>query len=272
MNTQACPSEAELLSFADADLTPEQLHRVERHAAACARCSHELAVLKRLIGDLGAPVAGAPLDVANHVAQVMSRLDKPVHRPARPRFAALSMGLAAAVLALAFVPHLWDRSSQWTARGHGEGASLARDVGVQLYAREHELRALGEGSPLLSSTALTASLRNISAEPAYLLLFGVDARGVVHWIAPAFTDPSTNPASLRVEPGANERPLATSVVFDDVAPGDLRVVAVISEQPLHVSDVEPLKPEELAPERLTRRFPDASVRTTTLQVTRGKAP
>jgi anti-sigma factor RsiW len=45
---QACPSEAELLSFADVDLTPEQLQRVERHVTNCARCTLEIAAIKQL--------------------------------------------------------------------------------------------------------------------------------------------------------------------------------------------------------------------------------
>jgi hypothetical protein len=274
VNAQACPSESELLSYADVDLTPEQLGRVERHVAGCTRCAAELAKLKRLIADLGAPISGAALDVKAHVAQVMSRLDKPVPRPARPHLAAWGAGLLAAVVTLALVPRLWeaDRDGQWAARGAGEAASLSRDVGIHLYASEERLRDLDDGSALSSTTALTAGLRNVSPAAVHLLLFAVDARSTVHWIAPAFTDPTSDPASIRVAPGATERPLATSVVFDDVASGQLRVVAVISEHPLHVSEVERLKPEDLAGERLSRLFPQASVRVTSLRVTRGDAP
>jgi hypothetical protein len=55
-------------------------------------------------------------------------------------------------------------------------------------------------------------------------------------------------------------------VFDDLAPGPLRVVAVISSDPLHVSDVEALPPAELSAERLLKRFPRAEVRQFLLEV------
>ncbi|HEY3494939.1 MAG TPA: hypothetical protein VGK73_09645, partial [Polyangiaceae bacterium] len=158
-------------------------------------------------------------------------------------------------------------AGEFAARGGPAASSLSRDVGVQLYAQEPALRALGSGSRVGSGTALTAGLRNLGSERAFLLLFAVDAKNAVHWIAPAFTEVGSDPQSESIPRAANERLLASAVVFDDLAGGPLRVVAVITREPRRVSTVESLPPGELAAEALLKRFPNAEVRQFLLEVT-----
>jgi hypothetical protein len=61
-------------------------------------------------------------------------------------------------------------------------------------------------------------------------------------------------------------------VFDDLAPGPLRVVAVITAMPTHVSEVEKLSASQLSDSGLLVRFPRAEIRQIPLQVTPSRSP
>jgi hypothetical protein len=274
MSDKRCPSEAELLSFVDADLPPEQLARIEKHLELCSACAQQTMALSTLVADIAAPLSfGAPLDVASHVAGVMQRLDTPPAVPRAPRLLAWCGALAAAAAALLLLTKLPGSANsgaggEFTARGASGGASLSRDVGVQLYARQQALVAVRAGSHITAATPLTAGLRNVGSEPAYLLLFAVDAQRAVHWIAPEYTSAGSNPEAFPIAPSSAERLLPSSAVFDDLAPGGLRVVVLLSRRRLHVSDIEGLPPGELGVESLRKRFPFAQVREFSLDVSR----
>jgi hypothetical protein len=270
VSDQRCPSESELFRFVDTDLSPEQLQRVEQHLPSCSACAKQVAALRLLIDDIAAPHALAEFDVANHAASVMARLDAQ-ERPARRSRFALWGGMLAAAAVLAALLVVQSRPSdsageQFAARGTPAEASLPRDVGVHLYVQEQSLRPLEAGSRIRAGAALTAGFRNIGSERAYLLLFAVDARHAVHWIAPEFVTPGSDPEAVLIAPKASEQLLPSAVVFDDLAAGALTVVAIITREPLRVGEIEALSADNLSGERLVKRFPRAEVRQFLLDV------
>jgi hypothetical protein len=243
---------------------------VEKYLEVCSACAERVIALHELIADIGAPVPQPRLDVAEHVSAVMKRLDAKVPSRARPRWATWGGALAAAaalVLLWSTGQRTWTQEGTLTARGGPTEASLSRDVGLQLYAEQQSLRPLEPGSRIRADVALTAGLRNLASERAHLLLFAVDARQAVHWIAPAYTEAGTDPGATPIEPALAERLLPSSAVFDDLAPGPLRVVAIITREPTHVSSIEGLPAEELEGERLIRHFPRAEIRQFQFDVT-----
>lgn len=262
MNDERCLSEAEQFSFADADLPPEQLRRVEKHLELCSSCARQVIALQRLISDIAAPVASPPLDLTAHVGAVMRRLDAPVPLTKRPPWVVWSGALAAAAaLTLWLIKSPEPRVvPPFVARGGASVPSLSRDVALQLYAQGRTLRVLQPGSSVRPDVALTAGLSNLSPEPAHLLLFAVDTRGQVHWISPEYTRAGSDPRATRIAPARTEQLLPTAAVFDDLAPGPLRVVAVITREPTRVSAIEALSAVELGSERLMARFPRAEIR------------
>jgi hypothetical protein len=109
------------------------------------------------------------------------------------------------------------------------------------------------------STVFVASYSNIDTAAAHLLAFGIDARGEVHWLYPAFDDSRADPQAVRLEPLHVQQALPDSVVLEDVPVGPLRIVSIISRGPLHVSSVEGLPADERTLETLRARFPGARV-------------
>jgi Sigma-70 region 2 len=191
--------------------------------------------------------------------------------PPRARWLWPSAG-AGAVCALAAVLVVHARSGEdgWQARGGWSAAGAARDVLVQPCVAGGALAPLPQGSVIARDAPLTATFRNFGAAPAYLLLFAVDARHVVHWIAPRYTRAEENPMARVLPPSLRQDVLDTSVVFDDLSPGTLRLVAVVSPAPVHVAGVETLDVRELDEDRLGSHFPQGTdVRQTIVEVRGG---
>ncbi|MFZ5890863.1 MAG: anti-sigma factor family protein [Myxococcota bacterium] len=276
MSEKHCPIEAELVSFVDADLSPEQLERIERHLGICSACRDAAAGLKQLISDVAAPLPQPTFDVAQHVASVMQRLDSPPRVESRATWLAWagSLAAAAAVVLLLFArgPSTETPRGHFEARGSASASPLSRDVGIELYTQQQKLIPLVEKASVQQNTAFTAGLRNVGTRPAYLLLFAVDARSEVHWIAPEFTDPNSDPEATRITPSASEQLLSRAVVFDDLAPGPLRVMVLLSASALRVSGIESLPARERELEALKRRFPKAEVREFLLNVAPNPTP
>jgi hypothetical protein len=272
VSDQRCPSEAELFRFVDADLSPEQLQRIETHLQTCSACAKQVAALRTLIEDVAAPLLPAKFDTAEHVAGVMARLDEPKKPVQSSRFALWS-GVLAAAAALALAVGLSSEQDaslgEFAARGAPAEASLSRDVGIQLYtyADKQALRPLEAGSRIRAGAPLTAGLRNLGSERAYLLLFAVDSQQAVHWIAPEFLTLGSDPQAVLIAPSQSEQLLQTAAIFDDLAPGPLGVIAILTREPLHVSQIESLSAHERSAESLSKRFGRAEVRQFTLNVT-----
>jgi hypothetical protein len=279
MTRTQCPPEIELVRFVDADLAPETLERVKEHLSQCQLCSEQVKGLHTIAEDIG--VTGPiDLDLAAHVKNVMRRLDVPAARQKRPqsleRFAAIAAVAASVALVTHVVGSRRDLSlGTWQARGSSTAASLSRDIGVQVYTLAKSLQPLHPGDIMAPDTALTAGLRNLGNATAYVLLFAIDSRHAVHWITPKYTRADENPAATELTSAPNERVLPTSVVFDDMAPGPLRIVTIVSSGLLHVSQVESLPESELNSGNLAHHFVGAEVREIIVEVEvahQGNAP
>jgi hypothetical protein len=265
-----CPEGDDLVRLVDGALVPEAAGRVEAHLAECARCREAARTLRRIVEDVRSPPL-VRLDVPAHVRAVMARLDRPpTARAPRVSRAWVYGGALAAAACVALVMGVRGRSPDaWQARGGsggGGGPWLERDVGVLPYAARGTPHAIAAGDAIDRDTPLTAGVRNVGGRPGYLLLFAVDARGAVRWIAPPYERAGDDPPSAVVGPGAELRLLATTAVFDDLPPGPLRIVSVVTASPAHVSDVEALEASGVTTAGVAARLPGAVVRETRIEV------
>jgi hypothetical protein len=269
MTRSTCPGYARLVRAVDRDLSQEQLDVIDDHIQTCARCLQDWDTLKRDIDGLRAPRAD-DFEVSEHVRSVMARLSDAPSDVARGKHApwGWALGLVAGA-ALGFFAYRSGVAPEYQgARGTANSGehTLARDVAVQAYASEPALRPLMPGSTVDADTALTAGYRNLGVDPVYLLLFAVDARSTVHWISPAYLSAREDPLATRLPVGADERLLPQRVVFENLAPGRLRIVAVMTTSPSHVSDIEALEAEGANTPAIMRRLPGAEVREWGIQV------
>jgi len=264
----SCIDDKDLVRFVDGALSVEETERARAHVASCSRCREEEATLRELIGAIHAPAA-PDFDVRAHVRSVMAGLDRPVAAPRERqrdwRIAGMSsIALGAVCLATYFGVARHPRE-EWRVRGGSAASGIERDVGVAPFAAGRAPHTIVAGSTIGRGTPITAAFRNVG-RPAFLLLFAIDARGAVHWVSPAFERPEDDPASTALAPAATERLLPTTAVLEGVPAGPLRIVAVVTSSPAHVSDVESLAGGALGPSVLSGRFPDAMVRETVVRV------
>jgi hypothetical protein len=263
-----CPKDDDLVRLVDGALVPEAAGRVEAHLAECVRCRDAARTLRQIVED----VSSAPpirLDVPAHVSAVMARLDRPAAKATRVSRAWVVAGALAAAACLALVVGTWGRGTDaWQARGGAAagGASLERDIGVLPYAARGTAHALAAGDAIDRDTPLTAGVRNAGDRPAYVLVFAVDARGAVRWITPPYERAGEDPPSAVIGPGAELRLLATTAVFDDLPPGPLRIVSVVTASPAHVSDVESFEASGVTTAHVAARLPGAVVHETRVEV------
>lgn len=253
-----CPRPTELLELIDGELTENHAAAVRTHLARCPACRAAHESQRRMIERLAASDTDLPSTGA--LDAVLRRLDAsaPTRGPTRLRLAGALGGLAAAAALLAAVSlRPGPDAGLFTARG---GTSeWSRRVGVELWTLENGPQRLARGQSLSPGAPLVAVCNNVDEAPAYLLAFGLDARGEVHWLYPAYLDRRTDPGSVRLEPSVVQRPLPESVVLEGVAEGPLRLVTVVTRSPLRVSDVETATLAERQPAALRLRWPEARI-------------
>jgi hypothetical protein len=235
----SCPPGESIARLIAEDLPLAEARELEQHLASCERCGHRQQQTEQLVRRLAEPAAQD--DAAAFVARTMGRLDR------GPRRARLSWpGLAAAALLLLALPVSYllinrpDRGT-FTARGaRPAGApSLERVTGLDpLVVRAARQRPLIRGMLLRPADGLAFRYTNLSRERLYLMALALDRRGEVHWFYPAYLSEQSDPRAVPLEPGTRGRLLPEVTQPEDVPPGALRVVTVVSRRRASVKQVE----------------------------------
>ena len=265
-----CPPPEEWLQLVDGELAERRARACREHALGCAACDAEHQMARDLIERLGETPELSDAD--GFVERLMARVA--AHERGRPSSrrapwwplavaATLLTGVAAGVW-LAF-PGVEQQVVQHAPRApigefaprgasHHDPLALVRVRVLTLDAGPVEA-----GTLLDPGVAFTVGYRNPASAPAHLMVFAVDSAGVLHWLYPAYLDATQDPLAVRLEPTRTERLMPDSVVLEDVAPGALTLVTLLSDGPLSVSEIEPLPAAELRLARLRERFPAAHV-------------
>jgi hypothetical protein len=285
--TGRCPHADEFLLLRDGELSENRARAVREHVADCPACRSEADKVDQIARAVAAPVAGAAVD--RSVERLLERLDdrdvpdsvglQGRSRSGRRLVLAGTVAFAATAAAFVLFPYRSPstREGVFEARGGGSTAPamrLRRDVGLTLYKLVGDTPVpLVAGAAVFQDDKLVASVRNIHRGPAvYLLLFAVDAAHAVHWLYPAFEAAGDDPPSATIPYRERETLMATSVVLDTPRPGPLRVVALWTEAPLHVSVIESLPATQLDVPALQGLWPEASVMECPLTVRASENP
>jgi RNA polymerase sigma factor (sigma-70 family) len=266
-----CPKEYELYVLLDGEATENRAMELRSHIEHCSICQGTWKELETLRRDIAAPSPGLSTDGV--AGRVLARIAEAKELPPPPAPSMRRLGIAligglgmAAAVALALLPGSNTDPGEFTARGGPSAPSLRRDVGVTLRRGESELVPFENGNVVDATTKYAISYRNLGADAAFLMVFAVDAAGDVHWIEPAYLDAKDDPVSVSLNHAEVDQmlPNADAAVLDNPAKGPLRVITLISSQPLHVKQIEALPPGSLSLERLRAQFPGAELDEKTL--------
>lgn len=264
----SCPTPDELLGLAEGELTENRAEELRAHATTCERCAKMLARIEQLRGMVKANVDGSRASASG----IMARIAHGDERPPIGRRRAIAISsfgaLAAAGIAFLIVARLPKAPEELVARG-GVRPSVASHVGITLRTLQGGVASspLVTGQHVAPDAAFVAGYRNLlGAGQAYLAAFAIDAAGELHWLYPAFTEPSQDPSSLPLPPAPTESLLGDAVELEGAAPGPMRLFTVVTEEPLKVSAVEALPAAERSRSRLRARFPTAQIEEVTVEV------
>jgi hypothetical protein len=256
-----CPSRAEWLRQVDGEVTANRAAELDAHRGTCVACRSERDALAALVRDLRAP-AGPPGPWM--VARVMAHLDRAVPPAPARRWPLAAVIAAAAAVGLAVIA--WPSASgDFQSRGIGGARGIDRVAGIELYALGGALDPLGDRAVVTSATAYVGSYRNLGSRAAYALVFAIDSTRELHWLYPAFTDPASDPEAVSLGTARDPTLLAESVALDHPSPGALTFVIVVDDHPLHVSDIERLRPEARTVAALRARWPSLRAITVTVR-------
>jgi hypothetical protein len=260
---KGCPGKAEWLSLLDGEATENRATFLRAHATLCPTCARELALQRQLIADLAAPVPVAP----GAVDAIMRQL--PDAQPVRPRRRPWLLGGGALVLAAAagllLIPRAPKDHGTFAPRG-GDVVPWTQKVGAEVFVLGDALVKLEAGARVSPGVALVASYHNVDKAPAYLMVFGRDVRGELHWVYPGFEDAKKDPESVHLLPLQARQVLPDGVALDDLPAGELELVCLITREPLRVSQIESLPATQRNSFDLRTRFVGARITSLALQV------
>jgi hypothetical protein len=139
-------------------------------------------------------------------------------------------------------------------------------VGAEVFVLGDALVKLEAGARVSPGVALVASYHNVDKAPAYLMVFGRDVRGELHWVYPGFEDAKKDPESVHLLPLQARQVLPDGVALDDLPAGELELVCLITREPLRVSQIESLPATQRNSFDLRTRFVGARITSLALQV------
>lgn len=233
----SCPSQEELF---DAFVNGLDTSEVLRHAQGCPLCQEKLAELTQL-----REATQAALRVRGGEDFVESTLEKAFAPPAKPTWSpwALSMAAATALFMVVAGSGTIGSVGGFQQRGGGElQARSARKLGIQAFL--HPREDFGARVPLTTQSVLrpedglSFEVFNRTGALRYMMIFGRDAKGELHWFYPAYTHLGTNPSSVTIPRTPQVTPLVEGVVPEEVAQGGFELVSVFSRERLYVQEVE----------------------------------
>jgi hypothetical protein len=138
---------------------------------------------------------------------------------------------------------------------------------VTVYRGPGHLEPLAKDAVVDQGTAYAVGYRNLGpGGGTYLMVFAQDADRAVHWIAPAWLDPASDPASVQLAHSEQEALPLEAMVLDRPAGGALHVFTLTTPAPLHVSDVEAFARTPLDAAGLRALWPGAVVDETVVEV------
>lgn len=228
----------------DGELTQNEIQAATVHLAGCAECRQQLSQMQRAIAAL--PSAFASREDAGFITDVLTKLPA-VERARFPWGGRLALA-AVAVAVLALIPVIWVPSGEFTARGSGGGslssqAQGARGLGFSAWV--HPASTPMVRHPVASRETIhpedgfSFELRNRTDKPVFAALLAIDSQGETHWFYPSWQT-GGDPMTVQVPQAPAVLALPEGVTPENLAAGDLQLVGVFLDQPVHISELERL--------------------------------
>jgi len=237
----SCLSEKEWILYVDEQLTTDRAREAEHHLETCAGCKQKLAGLRKLASTIAASAVHD--DGSSFITSTLFAMDRSHGQTTKwwKYAAAAAVILIALPVSYRIIANRSDNRGTFIARGGSNSSMLQKLTGVETF-----LVSNGKQLPLRNGITLTREPKlafrttNATQNPLYLLAFGIDSQGEIHWFFPAFNDPKTNPKAIALPARTQNRMLQELVQPEGCSQGLMRIVTVISPARRSVDQIETL--------------------------------
>ena len=256
-----CIKEKEAVAYVCGETVDHDTARIAAHLAACSACTALVEALRRISGGLAE--RPGEFDDPTLTADIMTLIDmgrgqrrelpEMAERHRAPRWMVPAVAAAALFLVFMAVGLLPDDAPSQTAMtgiaARGAAQTLDDWVSVALFRRDVRHGGtlyLPVGDVLSASAAVTVAYEDRSSVPfSYLMVFGVDSGGEVHWYYPAYIDEAQNPQSISTGQTRGRNTLPDEITHA-LPGGPLVFFGLFSNTPLDVRQVESAVRRQLA--------------------------
>jgi hypothetical protein len=181
---------------------------------------------------------------------------------------AMAFGGLAVLITLFIIPREPEKTGILIPRGpSAENDKPKHAVGIETYLHRKsdplKRTRVRDGMQVSKDDGFSFVLHNRSSKPTYLMVFGMDAKGQIHWFYPAVENDARDLSSVRVSAAPAMQALPDGVTPGVLPGGSFRIIALFTERPKKNGEVaDALREEDIS--GLNTRFPDAVLQITTL--------
>lgn len=241
-----CPSEETLLRLQLGEISVNLARSVEGHVALCPACQSLLSSQRQLLEDLAAKDADLEADEA-FVQRVLNSCVKatPAHREDRwgrwiPWTTTFAVAAAAVLCVGGYLLSGGRHRNEFAARRAAHSDSSNEEfveVGAEVLVVHGSTSLPVQGASARPGDGFAIRYWNKTRQTKYLAAFAMDAKGVVHWLYPAYSVAGSEPVSVPLLP--SEARLLDDVVEPDAPePGEMQVVVIVSTSQLEVKTLD----------------------------------
>ena len=235
----ACPQSEKVASFLDEQLSVAETKQFEAHLGTCTTCAAELEETRDLFASIKAG-GELSLDDAAFMEGVMDAIETPARGGRRRVYYALAAAVALLVLlplVLLNAPAPSD-PGVFTPRGKPDQTLKSLVDAIPFVVNGDTILPLDEKTLLTADDGLTFQYTNQSEEPVYFMAFAIDVQRDIHWFYPAYLTESSDPEAYLLSRNSRDRLMPDIVQAEDVPPGVLTIMVVLSTTKRTVKRVE----------------------------------
>lgn len=229
----SCPSEADLGEYKAGLLDQREHQKIEEHLGECRPCQAYLIILNEELAEYSKRAD----EQWDGILAGISASDVKVSVQ-RPRWYRLWGPISATASVMAgLVLFMVFRQDPSSTRFYARGAG-SEDSGVQLFIYRVPSRGMSEPvtSAISASDYLAFAYQN-GAKKKYLMIYGIDEQGSIHWYHPEWKSEQDNPRAVSAKPTPGIHELA-GAVSHDLGGGKVSVTLLFLDRALSVREAE----------------------------------
>lgn len=166
---------------------------------------------------------------------------------------ALAFALVLTAVIAVYVYYARERAALTVPAAVATPRDPSTEVRLTLYTTR-DLRVVEENQRVPPNSTLSGTYRSLRDKGAHLIAFAIDAEGGLRWMVPSAVAAAGDAPSWTMVPSTRELPFPSSLYLRRAPAGPLRVLALVTAEPVRSSQIGELAKSELTAAALRARF------------------